>query len=145
MQKALTFFTKTVLAHRWRKWCSWLSVVKGSFCVFWCCTLQSWCVLTEAEPDPGSVVFTAVRSWQSVKRRPADLCICLPFIVCFHWDWDWDYISFHEPAQHLGLIKLKTYREMGHFRFCIHACSFWFLDLTILYKSLGPKHKNIDI
>lgn len=60
---------------------------------------------TEAEPNPEPAVFTAARSWQGVKRRPADLRTCFPFIVCCHWDWD--YIGFHELAQHPGWPSTK--------------------------------------
>lgn len=67
---------------------------------------------SEAEPGSELAVFTAARSWQSVKRRTADPCTCLLFIMCCHWDWD--CADFHELAQHPGQwsTKLKLLQHM---------------------------------
>lgn len=80
------------------------------------------------EPEPQAGVSTAVRSWQCVNKRQADLCTCLPFIMCCQWDWD--YIGLYGLAQLPGQWGTKLRLSQNKWWLTVETCMFVHLDLS---------------
>lgn len=99
-----------------------LVLEEGLFRLRWHCSPQPWSWPTEASPNLEPAVFTAVRNWQGVKRRPADLCTCLPFIMCCHWDWDYIGFSWSSFVSWTVECKAQVFSERERGWQCKYSC-----------------------